>query len=464
MDEKALAQSILELVGGPSNVEGVTHCASRLRFTLKDAGRADADKLKATEGVLGVVEKGGQLQVVIGPTVETVYTPLVGLLDASAPQAPEAPTPAENDHRSVMARIFDYISGALTPLLPIFAGAGILTAVLIILAGLGVCPADSGQFAVWYAAGHAIFYFLPIFVGFYAAKKLGVTPLVGAIIGAALLEPNFTALQTGDPKSFFSIPIVAVDYSATIVPSLLAVWVTSFLERSLNAHLAKNLRSFLVPAIDLAVMVPLTVLVLGPIGNAVANGAGAAINYLVSANMIVAGIVMGGFWGLLVIFGVHWAIIPIILANLNANGGDPIFALAAASVFACLGVSFGVFLRTKDKDYKTLVGSYLISGILSGVNEPLIYGVIMRYRMLIPMVVVAGAIGGAVGGIGNVQLIVFNFLVNVFTLASFAPIGWFLAEAAVSFVVALVLVLAFGFESKGDTAEQRAEQTATKAA
>ena len=149
MDEKALAQSILDLVGGPDNVEGVTHCASRLRFTLKDGEKADAVKLKATEGVLGVVEKGGQLQVVIGPAVETVYTPLVCLLDASAPQAPEETTPAENDHRSVLARIFDYISGALTPLLPVFAGAGILTAVLIILAGLGVCPADSGQFAVW---------------------------------------------------------------------------------------------------------------------------------------------------------------------------------------------------------------------------------------------------------------------------------------------------------------------------
>jgi phosphotransferase system glucose/maltose/N-acetylglucosamine-specific IIC component len=210
--------------------------------------------------------------------------------------------------------------------------AGIFTAVLIILAGLGVCPSDSGQFAVWYAAGHAIFYFLPIFVGYYAAKKLGVTPLVGAILGAALLEPNFTALQTGDPKSFFSIPIVAVDYSSTIVPSLLAVWVTSFLERFLNAHMAKNLRGFLVPAIDLAVMFPLTVLVLGPIGNAVANGAGSAINYLVSANMVVTGIVMGGFWSLLVIFGVHWAIIPIIMANLTANGGDPIFALAAATI------------------------------------------------------------------------------------------------------------------------------------
>lgn len=196
MDEKALAQSILDLVGGPSNVEGVTHCASRLRFTLKDAGRADADRLKATEGVLGVVEKGGQVQVVIGPAVETVYTPLMSLL-SSPTSAVVEPTPSEKEHRSVMARIFDYISGALTPLLPIFAGAGILTAVLIILAGLGVCPADSGQFAVWYAAGHAIFYFLPIFVGFYAAKKLGVTPLVGAIIGAALLEPNFTALQIG---------------------------------------------------------------------------------------------------------------------------------------------------------------------------------------------------------------------------------------------------------------------------
>ncbi len=463
MDEKQLAQGILDLVGGSDNVEAVTHCASRLRFTLKDTQKADADKLEAMDGVLGVVEKGGQVQVVIGPAVESVYAPLASLLSSSSSITVKA-VPAEKEHRTVMARVFDYISGALTPLLPLFAGAGILTAVLIILAGVGVCPADSGQFAVWYAAGHAIFYFLSIFVGYYAAKKLGVTPLVGAIIGAALLEPNFTGLQNGDPKSFFSIPIVAIDYSSTIVPSLLAVWVTSFLERFLNSHMAKNLRSFLVPAIDLAVMVPLTVLVLGPIGNTVANGAGAAINYLVSANMVVAGIVMGAFWGLLVIFGVHWAIIPIIMANLNANGGDPIFALAAASVFACLGVSFGVFLRTKDKGFKTLVGSYLISGILSGVNEPLIYGVIMRYRKLIPMVVVAGAVGGAVGGLGNVQLIVFNFLVNVFTLASFAPIGWFLAEAAVSFVVALVLVLILGFESKGDEPARAGESTPEKVA
>ena len=262
MDEKQLAQGILDLVGGSDNVEAVTHCASRLRFTLKDTQKADAD------------------------AVESVYAPLASLLSSSSSITVKA-VPAEKEHRTVMARVFDYISGALTPLLPLFAGAGILTAVLIILAGVGVCPADSGQFAVWYAAGHAIFYFLSIFVGYYAAKKLGVTPLVGAIIGAALLEPNFTGLQNGDPKSFFSIPIVAIDYSSTIVPSLLAVWVTSFLERFLNSHMAKNLRSFLVPAIDLAVMVPLTVLVLGPIGNTVANGAGTAINYLVSANMVV---------------------------------------------------------------------------------------------------------------------------------------------------------------------------------
>jgi len=448
MDSPELAKALLEKVGGAQNIASLTHCASRLRFELVDPAKADKEGIEALDGVLKVIDLPGQLQVVIGLTVGEVHEALSAMIGGHETTPTAASVSGKAAGGNVISAIFDYISGALTPLLPVFAGAGILTAVLIILAGLGVCPSGSGQFAVWYAAGHAIFYFLPIFVGYFAAKKLGVTPLVGALIGAALLEPNYTALQTGDATTFFGIPIVAIDYSSTIVPSLLAVWVMSYLERFLNAHIPANLRSFLVPAIDLAVMAPVTVLVLGPIGSVVANGAGAAINCLIGVNMVLAGIVMGASWGLLVIFGVHWAIIPIVMANLTNYGGDPIFALASASVFACLGVSFGVFLRTKDKAYKTLVGSYLISGALSGVNEPLIYGVIMRYRRLIPMVIVAGAAGGAVGGLGQVKLIVFNFLVNVFTLASFSPIVWFLAEALVSFACALALVLVFGYEGR----------------
>nr|WP_284042487.1 beta-glucoside-specific PTS transporter subunit IIABC [Bacillus altitudinis] len=454
VDKVTLAKDILKLVGGSENVQGVTHCATRLRFRVSQSDKVKKGELEQHPEILKVVESSGQLQVVIGSHVSDVY------------QEIERQGQFNDDHsvgkseqkQTILSKVFALISGSLTPLIPAFAGAGLMKALLIVLENLHILTPESGTYAVLAAAGNAVFYFLPILLGVTIARVLGANPYVAGAIGAALLEPNFTALrEAGNVVSFIGIPVPLLDYASSIFPIFIAVSLFAFIERNLKKVIHKNIQIFAVPFLSILITVPLTTMLVGPFGVYLGTWLGDLVNYLINSSHIVSGIIIGGSWSFLVLFGLHWAMVPIILENLK-SGSDLIVPLAAASVAAQMGIALGVFLKTKDKDMKALSGSTFLSAILSGITEPILYGIILRHRKTMIYMVVAGAIGGALIAIFNVKLVVFNFFLNVFTFPAQSPMILYILGIVITIVIAAVLPIIFGYELKH---QQKKEDNAT---
>ncbi|MFP5108458.1 glucose PTS transporter subunit IIA [Neobacillus sp. C211] len=351
---------------------------------------------------------------------------------------------------TVMNKILGAISGSFAPILGVLAGSGLISALLSILSTLGWLSAKSGTYAILSAAGHAVFYFFPVFLGITLALKLGANGYVGGAIGAALLEPHYTGLVEANAQNvdFLGIPVILANYSATVFPILMAVSIYSVLDKFLKKVIYKDLQMFLNPLISLMVIVPLTVLVFGPFGTYVGGALAVVIKFLSSKSGMLTGTVMGAAWSFLTILGLHWAIIPIFIANL-ATGGDPLSAMISAAPFAQIGMGLGVFFKTRDKNLKTLAGSGLIPSALAGTTEIITYGILVRYKRTMLFVAVAGAIGGAINGAFEVKGTAFA-LPSFLSIPVFTPIGLYLMGTLTALVIALVLTLVFGYEGKSD--------------
>ncbi|MGD8192121.1 beta-glucoside-specific PTS transporter subunit IIABC [Brevibacillus ginsengisoli] len=443
MSYQNLGKEIVHLVGGEQNISSLVHCATRLRFKLKDRAKADKAALQNLNGILSVVESGGQFQVVVGNHVGEVYKEITKIANVGA-----AADSSDEPKGSIWARIFDVISRSLSPLLGAFAGAGMLKALLTILTMVGWLSDKSGTYAILSAAGNAVFYFLPIFLGITLATKLGANPYIGGTIGAALLEPNFSGLlkNAGDVSHFLGIPVLLMSYSSTVFPVFIAVSIYAVFEKFLKKTIHKDLQIFLVPMLSLIIIVPLTVIAFGPFGVYVGNGIGSAMGFLSAKSGILTGAILGAGWTFLTILGLHWGIVPICLANLAA-GGDPLIAMAAAGPFAQMGLAFGILLKTKDKNLKSLAGSTLLPAVLSGVTEPIIYGLLLRYKRTIPYIIIAGAVGGAINGSLGVKQMSFAFPAFL-TIPAFSPIATYTVAVLIAFFGATLLTVVFGFEDK----------------
>ncbi|SFH42527.1 PTS system, beta-glucosides-specific IIC component [Priestia megaterium] len=442
MDYDKLAKDILQLVGGDQNVSSLVHCATRLRFKLKDNKKAHKAEIENLNGILSVVESGGQFQVVVGSHVANVYDEIMKIGNFGA-----NPTSTEDSKGTFISIIFETVSRSFSPLVGAFAGAGMLKAVLTVLVTLGWLSQESGTYHILSAAGNAVFYFLPIMLGITLATKLGANPYIGGTIGAALLEPNLTGLLAeGKTSSFLSIPVVLMDYSSSVFPIFIAVIIYAALEKFLKKVIHKDVQMFLVPMLSLTIIVPLTVIAFGPFGVYVGNAIGASISFLSDKSGILTGAVLGAAWTFLTVFGLHWALVPIILANIAA-GGDPIFAMVASGVFAQMGVALGIFLKTKDKQVKALAGSTAVPGLLAGVTEPIIYGLVLRFKRTVPYVAIAGAVGGAINGLLGVKGITFAFP-SLLSISAFLPIGSYTIGVLAALVCGALLTILFGFEDK----------------
>jgi beta-glucoside PTS system EIICBA component len=351
---------------------------------------------------------------------------------------------------TVMNKILGAISGSFAPILGVLAGSGLISAILSILITLGWLSDKSGTYAILSAAGHAVFYFFPVFLGITLAIKLGANGYVGGAIGAALLEPHYTKLVEAGAQNveFLGIPVILANYSSTVFPILIAVSIYSVLDKFLKKVIYKDLQMFLNPLISLMVIVPLTVLVFGPFGTYVGGALAVVIKFLSSKSGILTGAVMGAAWSFLTILGLHWAVVPIMIANL-AHGGDPISPMVAAAPFAQIGMGLGVFFKTRDKDLKTLAGSGLVPSALAGTTEIITYGILVRYKRTMLYVALAGAIGGAINGAFGVKGTAFA-LPSFLSIPVFTPIGLYLIGTLAALVIALVLTLVFGYEGKSD--------------
>jgi beta-glucoside PTS system EIICBA component len=457
MNNKELGNRIVELVGGEGNIQSLVHCATRLRFKLDDHSKADKKAISNIPDVLTVVEKGGQFQVVVGNKVGKVYSEIIKGHNISAGDS--ADKVGKEEKVGALAKVFEYISGTFSPLIPALAGAGMIKALLAILGILNWIDVEGTTYSVLNATASGIFYFLPIFVGISAAKKLNANLFVGGAIAAGLLEPSFTALRdlTGD-ISFMNIPLIAADYSSTVFPLLIAMAVYAPFERFLKKYTPDTIQLFFVPMVSLLVMVPLTALVFGPFGEYISLAIGSTITFLLGVSTILTGILIASIWPLLVILGVHWGIVPIMIDNFS-RGGDVMGPITAASTFAQIGIALGIYLRTKEsKDLRSLSFAATLSGLLAGVTEPILYGLVLRYRKLIPLVLIAGAFGGAIVATFDVR--VFSFVFNsVFTIPAYSPMVGYIIGIGAAFITATILAFIFG--TTGKKKEEELEGTVT---
>ncbi|MDN6568407.1 MAG: beta-glucoside-specific PTS transporter subunit IIABC [Tetragenococcus halophilus] len=467
-NNKETATFIVEHIGGQQNVDSLVHCATRLRFKLKDTNKVDEKALKDHPGILTAVESGGQYQVVIGNHVAKVYQEIMDQYDIQAGESSDAgeEKSAEEIKQSVRSKnpiaiVFEYISGTFSPLIPALAGSGMIKALLAVLTMAGWLSEESSTYAVLEAASNGLFYFFPVFIGISAAKFLKVNPYVGGVIGAGLLEPSFSALMdTSQSLDFMGIPLIISDYTQTVFPMLVAMAFYAPIERFFKKYSPDTIQLFFVPMMGILIMVPLTALIFGPfsqyLSQAIANGLVA----LLDLSSILTGIVFASVWPFLVVLGVHWGITPIQLDNL-ARGGDPLNAMAAGATFAQMGIAFGIFLRyRKNKDLSSLSLAGTVSGIVAGVTEPILYGFILRYRRLIPILIVSGAAGGGLVGFFGAEMYSYAFN-SVLTIPAYGPIPQYVFSIAVSFVVGTILTFIFGLGKEADASTTTESTNAT---
>ena len=397
-----LARIIIQNVGGKDNIVSLTHCVTRLRFKLKDENKAQTEILKETDGVVTVVQSGGQYMVVIGNHVKQVYDAVCekAHISGSAPAA-DADTPQEK--QNPFNAFIGVVTGVFTPFLGCLAALGIVKGILALLVALGAMDGASATYNILSALGDSIFYFFPIIIGYTAAKRFGMNEFVGMLLGATMVYPSMTAASAVDVSNFLGIPIVmpsAGDYTSTVIPVILAVWFASYIYKFLEKRMPASLSSFMNPLITLIISVPATFLVIGPVASMIANGINALCVFLYEFSPAILGAFVGFFWQILVMFGLHWAIVPISLNNVAMNGFDIVLATMAATTFAQTGAVLAIMAKTKNHKLKGLCIPAAISGFF-GVTEPAIYGITLPKKKPFFITCAVSAIGGiAIGMLG----------------------------------------------------------------
>ncbi|WP_339315904.1 beta-glucoside-specific PTS transporter subunit IIABC [Paenibacillus sp. FSL R10-2734] len=407
---ESLAKTIIDNVGGKSNVVSLAHCVTRLRFKLKDEGKANTEILKKTDGVLAVIQSGGQYQVVIGNHVPDVFKEVMAGLGLSIAPSNDVEQEAEPEKKqNLLNRFIDMISGLFTPILSVLIATGILKGVLALLSAIGVLEKTGGTYQMLYAIGDSVMYFLPIFLGLTAAKKFKVSEFTGIAIGAAMIYPAIITAAAGEGVSklfvgtlfeskvifdFLGIPVMLLNYSSTVVPVIVAVWFASKIEKWAKKISPSVIKMFFVPLVTLIITIPLTLIVIGPITTWASNLIGQGSLALGDFSPILFGLLLGGFWQVFVMFGLHWGIIPIAINNIMTLGNDTILPAIFSATFAQTAVVLAMYFKTKDKKLKAIAIPAMFSGIF-GVTEPAIYGITLPRKKPFIISCIAAAVGGA---------------------------------------------------------------------
>lgn len=396
MKNKELAKEILKNVGGESNINSLVHCVTRLRFKLKDNGKANKGALEELKGVISIVENGGQFQVVIGNTVGDVYKEIIKLTNFTDKN--EEISKEVNDKSSIGHKALDLISGIFAPVLSILASVSILKGLLAIFLHLDYISIDSGTYQILHAVEDSALYFMPILIAFTAAKKFGASEFISLTLGAILIYPEMVSLFNQNISiDFLGVPIKGIDYSFTFIPIVISVFILSKLEKLLRKVMNENLKLFFMPLLCLIIMAPLTFVVIGPIATIITNAIGFIYNFLYNLSPILVGIIVGASWQVLVIGGIHWGAMPLIINNLSLYGVDTFMALAISASIGQAGAVLGVLLKTKNKNIRKTAISTIPTGLL-GVTEPTIYGVTLKYKTPFICASIGGAVGGAIAG------------------------------------------------------------------
>lgn len=454
VDYRSLAGDILKQVGGEANVASLAHCATRLRFKLKDPGKANKAATESLPGVITVMEAGGQFQVVIGNNVPLVYTEIGKI---SKLVGDDAATEAEKGN--LFNRFVALISSIFLPFLWTLAGAALLKAFVGAAAQFHWLDSTSSTYAILNASGDAVLKFLPVLLAITAAKRFKANQFTAVVLAGALMYLEITA-WTGlkaSPSDFFGIPVVAVSYVGSVIPIIVAVWLQGHLERFLDAKLPSVIRNFTTPLLVVLVMVPLTALTVGPLTTYAGKGISWLIMTIWTFAPWLAGALMGGFWQVFVIFGVHWAFVPVILNDLSLQGYSLITGALLAPVLAQAGAALAVFFRSKSAKRRELAGPAAFSGFLAGITEPIIYGVNLPLKKPFIFGCVGGAVGGAIGAQAGSAMTGFA-LPSMLSIPTYLPSGtitmssfvWQMIGTGLAIVIAFVLTFLFGVKDTAD--------------
>ncbi|MGN0368010.1 MAG: beta-glucoside-specific PTS transporter subunit IIABC [Wujia sp.] len=403
-----LSRIIIQNVGGKDNITSITHCVTRLRFKLKDESKANTEVLKATDGVVTVVQSGGQYMVVIGNHVPDVFDSVVSVGHLEGKSLKSGGAGEEEDgpkeKQSLFNAFVSIITGVFSPFLGVLCACGILKGFMALFSTIGVLDGAGGTYNILYGIGDAAFYFLPVILGFTAAKKFKLPEMEGLLIGLALVSPYMLNNGTYDISKLFGIPVIAPstgNYTSTVLPVICAVAFAAWFERLYKRFIPDTIKLFTVPLITCTVSICLTFLIIGPITSEISKYLGMGFEAVNAFSPILMGLLVGFFWQILVMFGLHWALVPIALSNmtlLDANGlliGEVILTAMLGTTFAQTGACLGIMIKTKDKKLKSLCPPAIISGI-AGVTEPAIYGITLPKKAPFFRTCAVAGVAGAV--------------------------------------------------------------------
>jgi PTS system beta-glucosides-specific IIC component len=470
---QTIADGVLQGVGGPENVASVTHCATRLRFQLRDRAKADKAAVEGTAGVITVVEAGGQFQVVIGNTVPNVYEALtahgVGAGDGS-----------EKASGGIVGKAIDLITSIFTPFLWVLAGTGLLKALLAVAVKVDGDFAATSTYAILFTASDAVIQFLPILLAITSAKRFKANVYTSVAIAAALiytatmpviagadgvqLTLNAYASAGGD-VTFLGIPVQMISYLSAVIPTVLAVYAQGHLERLVQKILPEVLRNFLTPLVVVAVIFPATLLAIGPVSNWIGEGLSTGVNWLWDLSPAVGGALLGGFWQVFVIFGVHWGFVPVMLNDIASDGYSVLTGALFPAVLAQAGAAFAVMLKSRNRQLKQIAGPAALSGFLAGVTEPAIYGVTLRLKKPFIYACIGGAVGGGIAAAGGSAAEGFVFP-GAITIPATMNIGNFtmqLIGIGLAMAIAFTLTMVLGFKDLPEQAAAPADAAPTPA-
>ena len=449
MDYQAIAKEILKDVGGKDNIVDVTHCYTRLRFVLKDTKQANKEALLQTEGVISVVESGGQYQVVLGNKVAHVYNALEPLL------AQQLTTKTSTKEKNSLGnRILNTVAAIFTPVVPAIAASGMLKGILAIAVMVAnnfyqVDLKPLNTYIILSAASDALFYFMPVILGYSAAKVFKTNEYIAMVIGATLCYPTIVSLMTEESAvTLFGLHVTKANYVSTVIPIILAIFILAYVQRFLEKVIPEVLKIIMVPTLSLLLMIPATLLLFGPIGIYLGDGVNWLYYYIMNLSPILLGGFIGGIWCVLVIFGAHSGLVPIGINDVARTGRQNLLAFAGAANFSQAGAAFGVFVRTKNKDLKAVAASATVTALF-GITEPAIYGANLRLKKPMIYAVASGAAGGALMGWGGSYGTAFAnqglLTIPVYAEAGTKAFICYLLGCGIAFFGAFLLTIFLGF-------------------
>ena len=467
------AREIVQAVGGADNVKNVMHCFTRLRFTLNDDSIPNDDEVNNIKGVIDVTRANNQYQIVIGQTVEDVYDELIKLLGpeyaGQGEPAPAAPAPAANQSlggkiKNGFFQLIGVITGSMMPVIGLLAASGMLKGILNILTNFCHMSTASPTYTIINAMGDASFYFLPLIVGFTAAQRLGSNPVVVSIIGGFLIYPDLVKIYAsgkfsyylagvGINANFFGIPIHIPQYTYSIFPMIFAAWMAAKIEPWIKKWMPVTLRQIFTPLVEIFLVGMTVLIIVGPVISFISTGIAKVLQWLLTVNTALSGLVIGGLYQILVIFGLHWAVVPIIANDIAATGHSILNGIVSVTMIAQGAGALAVWFKTKhNPDLKGLSLSAAISAAV-GITEPAMYGVNLKYGRVFMTSSLGAAIGGLVNGLLKVDM--YGFTGSLIGFPSFVPKAGqgnpnnllnFWIASIVTIVAAFALTYFFGYK------------------